>query len=245
MRMFKSRKKRLEVDAKSNDFTVMDFLTDFDGHKEDIQEWGQSLRSFSFFDKPELVTGVYKGIRRGKSFQVDDKETPEVKQLHEMRKKLLKKRNMERKKRTQSQVEIVRSLSTLSSTRNQRGRSRNGASSLNRTRSDSFIGVHRMNSKVSQKTVLETRNAISTTSRTQKSKESRDPNSLGEEAIFDERDCDVDVYEDPCYCGSLDVTSFKSFDPTDDFRKSEKRRVIVQQGLKKTVNKKKMNKNKG
>lgn len=249
MRMFKSRKKRLEVDANSNDFTVMDFLTDFDGHKKDIQEWGQSLRSFSFFDEPELVTGVYNGIRRGKSFQVDDNETPEVKQLHEMRKKLLKKRNMERKKQKQSQVELKRSLTTLSSTRNQRGRSRNGASSLNRTRSDSFVGMQRINSKVSQKTVLETRNAISTTkpdisSRTQKSKESRDSNSLGEEAIFDERDCDVDAYEDPCYCGSLDDT-FESFDATDDFRKPAKRRVIVQQGLKKTVNKKKKNKNKG
>jgi len=133
----------------------------------------------------------------------------------------------------------------------QRGRRKNGASSLNRTRSDSFIGMQRMNSKVSQnqKTVSETRNAISTTkpdifSRTQKSKESRDSNSLGEGVVFDERDCYLDTYKDPCYCGSLDDT-FESFDATDDFRKPEKRRVIVQQGLKKTVNKNKKNKNKG
>ncbi|GFH46523.1 predicted protein [Chaetoceros tenuissimus] len=237
MRMFKSRKKRLEVDkSNSNDFTVMDFLRDIDGHKKDIQEWGQSLKSFSFFDEPELITGVHKGIRRGKSFQENDKDTPEVKQLHEMRKKLLKKRNLERKKQMQSKVEITRSLSTISSTRNQREGRRIGASSLNRTRSDSFIGVQRMNSNVSQKTILERRNATRT--------ESRDSNSLGDQRICDERDCDSDVLEDPCYCGSLDDT-FESFDATDDFRKPQKHRVIVQQGLKKQRTKNKKSKNKG
>lgn len=175
-----------------DDFTVADFLKDFEGHKEDLQEWGQIVRSFSMFEEhggrqihqSRSFNGVHKGMSKE---QRDNENTREGKALYHLRKKLMGKKNLQKKKQRQSKVEIVRAYSNLNSQMGKRERV--GAASLGRTRSDSFLGED-----VKGRTIVIYN----------KSREGRNPESLVRRNAYDQRDSLL--LEEPCYCGTLEDT---------------------------------------
>lgn len=188
-----------------DDYTVTDFLTDFEGHKEDLQEWGQIVRSFSMFEEhggqihqSRSIHGVQKGMSKKRS---DNENTQEGKALYNLRKKLMKKKNLQKKKQRQSKVVIARTYSNLTSIMERKESV--GTASFGRTRSDSFLGED-----VKGRTIIINN----------KSREERNPASLARHNAYDQRDSSL--LEEPCYCGTLEETLDTLGDTLEEYHNS-------------------------